>query len=76
MDQQRLTRFTKPGPKQDVIIRQGAVKEATLYSWVITTSSILRKHDLPDMMSILSKGLSNVEWKKFMNRNVFRYWKQ
>ena len=48
------------------------------HSWVIRTSSILRKYDLPDMMNILamglamglSMGLSKVEWKKIMNRNI------
>ena len=76
MDQQRLTLFwkvlTKPGSSQDVIIRQWAVNEATSHSWVIRTSSILRENDLLDMISILSMGLSKVEWKKITKRNVYR----
>ena len=45
VDQQRLTLLgkvlTKPGPIVDVIVRKWAIKEATLHSCVIRTSSIL-----------------------------------
>ena len=80
IDIQRLSYFhhllMSPGPLQDIIIRQWAMKDNNSYSWVITTKKLLTRYWLPDPLTTLGMSYSKLEWKKLVKRNVHRVWIQ